>query len=955
MSERSEFEAIASPAAELVLLNALAVLQSTLVTASSIDTIYAAIAEGARDVARADAAVVKLPDDDDEVSATGPLDARPARTRTPTPGCEPATVFATGKTEIVVDTTGQQDVWQSAAVGGAGSAMWVPITSGSLVIGVVGVYRAQGGEPLGQTDAAAVESFTAHAALTIQAAERILDPAPAQLTPAVALQADAIPLSSGGSLLLNELSEARMWSTIESAPDAMIMTDEHGVILMVNRQVETMFGYDRGDLLGLTVEELLPDRYRQIHTAHRTRYRVRPTLRVMGAGLDLWARRADGTEFPVEISLSPIVDDDGTAVVASIRDITDRVAAEAQSHLIQSTIDATHDGVFMFRADTLQFTYVNQGAIDQVGYTRDEFLSMTPVHIKPEYTLDAFRRILAPLIDGEIERHTFRTIHRGKDGSDLPVEIVLEYPPAAHPAADRVMVALVRDISERLEAEQQLNDSESRFRAAFDEGPVPMALARLSSDTEPTLIGGNQALADLLGYHRDELAGMTYSQLVYPGEPAIDAAQFTRSRASRPSDGDVNRRFLRADGTPVWVQLHSGPLSTDGDQVTAIGHLIDISAEVEADAARSRQESLNQALSELRFKMLQGASRTEGLNLICASAVETLDASTALILSATGGGDDLKVETAINLPDGALAALRFSKNFGVVGEVFRTGEPRFTKPGDPQATSGNDAVMVDLRVGSVVIAPLQGVDEVTGVLLVVRYEDAEVQFDNDDLAGINRFASEAVIAIELAAYRDNQKGIELLQDRERIAQDLHDKVIQRLFAAGMGLQAVAGHVEPRDAAERITKTISDLDGTISELRSSIFALHTLDTPKPVVDQLHETIALAAEALDHQPTINLPSDVESIPLAVVEQLLPTITEAISNIARHADASHTSLTLTLENSGLVLEISDDGSGIDDCRPGGHGLANMTSRAKRLDGSCQITNNESAGATLTWRVCV
>ena len=943
--------------AELVLLDALAVLQSTVATASSISEVYDAIAQGARVVARADASVVNLLDDSGDVFVTvagsGLFEDRLVGHRMPADGCVSGTVFASGTTEIVADARVDKRVWQPAVAGAeVGPAMCVPIGAGSLAGGVVGVHRTRGGEPFGPDDAVAVEKFTAQAALTVQAAERLLDPDPAPLLPAVATEVEANDVV-GGLWPLNELSEARMWSTIESAPDAMVMTDEHGVILMVNRQVETMFGYDRGDLLGRTVETLLPDRHRQIHSAHRTRYRVQPTIRVMGAGLDLWARRADGTEFPVEISLSPVADDDGTAVIASIRDITQRVAAEAQSQLIQTTIDAAHDGVFMFRADTLEFTYVNQGAIDQVGYSRDEFLSMTPVHIKPEYTVASFRQTIAPLIAGEIERHTFRTIHRGKDGSDVPVEIILEYPEAAHPAADRVLVALVRDITERLEAEQQLQDSETRFRAAFDEGPVPMGIVSVGPDTERTVLAGNQALADLLGYDRDQLAGLTYSQLIHPDDLDIDDARIARTQAGQRSDDEAIKRYLRADGTPVWVRLHSAPLSKEGDQVTAIGHLIDISAEVEADSARSRQESLNQALSDLRLKMLQGASRAEGLTLICESAAQTLAASSALILTPTGGGDDLKIETAVNLPKGARAALRFSKDAGVVGDVFSTGEPRFTKPGDPQATSGNRAVMVDLRVGSVVIAPLHGVDEVAGVLLVVRDADADTQFDEGDLAGINRFASEAVIAIELAAYRDNQQRIELLQDRERIAQDLHDKVIQRLFAAGMGLQAVVGQVEPAAAAERVAKTVTDLDGTIVEIRSSIFALSALDTPKTIAEQLRETIAMAAEALGHQPDINLPEDIESIPLAVVEQLLPTITEALSNVARHANATHTTITLTLESGGLVLGVGDNGSGIDDSRAGGRGLDNMIGRARRLGGSCQITNNPTAGATLTWHV--
>ena len=96
------------------------------------------------------------------------------------------------------------------------------------------------------------------------------------------------------------------WAMVEASPDALVMVDEQGVIELVNRQTEVLFGCDRGDLLGHPVETLLPGRFAQIHAAHRTRYRVAPEVRSMGSDLDLLARRADGTEFPVEISLSPL-------------------------------------------------------------------------------------------------------------------------------------------------------------------------------------------------------------------------------------------------------------------------------------------------------------------------------------------------------------------------------------------------------------------------------------------------------------------------------------------------------------------------------------------------------------------------------------------------------------------------------------------------------------------------
>ena len=151
-------------------------------------------------------------------------------------------------------------------------------------------------------------------------------------------------------------------AVIDAAPDGIIMADEAGEILLANRQIEHLFGYERGELLGRSVDDLLPESLRQAHRAHRTRYRAEPRTRAMGAGLDLRGRRSDGSEFPVEISLSPIKTDDGLRVVAVVRDITERIEAEAEAREVREILDTTRDGVLIFDADTLLFTYVNEGA-----------------------------------------------------------------------------------------------------------------------------------------------------------------------------------------------------------------------------------------------------------------------------------------------------------------------------------------------------------------------------------------------------------------------------------------------------------------------------------------------------------------------------------------------------------------------------------------------------------------
>ena len=117
---------------------------------------------------------------------------------------------------------------------------------------------------------------------------------------------------------------------LDAAPDGMLLTNANGDIVLINKQLEAMFGYDRLELLGKPVERLLPDRFHGGHAAHRLEYHHNPKPRSMGSGLDLWARRADGREFPVEVSLSPVTEHGEVFYFAAIRDVTDRLETERQ-------------------------------------------------------------------------------------------------------------------------------------------------------------------------------------------------------------------------------------------------------------------------------------------------------------------------------------------------------------------------------------------------------------------------------------------------------------------------------------------------------------------------------------------------------------------------------------------------------------------------------------------------
>jgi PAS domain S-box-containing protein len=264
-----------------------------------------------------------------------------------------------------------------------------------------------------------------------------------------------------------DLSDPLASALFDSSPDGIVIVDEAGTIVLANRGAHAMFGYEPGSLVGGKVGQLVPSRFRETHADNRAEYHTNPHARPMGVGLELSAERADGTEFPVEISLSPLESEQGQLVVAAVRDMTERMAAQAQVRRVQQGLDAISDGVFMFDPDTLEFTYVNQGAIEQVGRSRVELASMGPLDLMVDYDEAGLRALLAPLIERRVGSRSLTTRHRHADGRLIPVEVVIQCPELGRGLAP-VVVALVRDISERLETEARLREAHEAVQLLED-------------------------------------------------------------------------------------------------------------------------------------------------------------------------------------------------------------------------------------------------------------------------------------------------------------------------------------------------------------------------------------------------------------------------------------------------------------------------------------------------------
>jgi two-component system sensor histidine kinase DevS len=202
--------------------------------------------------------------------------------------------------------------------------------------------------------------------------------------------------------------------------------------------------------------------------------------------------------------------------------------------------------------------------------------------------------------------------------------------------------------------------------------------------------------------------------------------------------------------------------------------------------------------------------------------------------------------------------------------------------------------------------------------------------------------------------REAADNLQLLEDRERIARDLHDLVIQRLFAAGMALQAAIARLDDADVADRVSHVVDDLDDTISELRTVIFGLHDRrDRQSSVRSSVMQIVSEERAALGCEPRIRFDGPVDSIDDAIAEHLLAVLREGLSNVAHHAQATAVDIHLTADAQAVTLRIADDGIGVPDAPRAGNGLRNAADRAVALGGTFRLAPGTTGGTVFEWKV--
>ncbi|SCF49799.1 Histidine kinase-, DNA gyrase B-, and HSP90-like ATPase [Micromonospora carbonacea] len=368
-------------------------------------------------------------------------------------------------------------------------------------------------------------------------------------------------------------------------------------------------------------------------------------------------------------------------------------------------------------------------------------------------------------------------------------------------------------------------------------------------------------------------------------------------------------------------------------------------------ALAHRRERWLAATAEITSVLLGEVRRTDALALVARRAREVAEAELAVVLlyDEDAGQFTVEVVDGVDAPGGADGSTR-----ELVGALLPAGETSFAE----SVTDRRHTLVENLAesapwptpvtAGPAVVSPLAAADTLHGVL-VIAYPPDRGGATDDDVALLGSFAGQAALAMERARGQEERELLVVLEDRERIARDLHDVVIQRLFATGLQLQSGAMNARP-EVAKRINAAVDDLDATIRDIRRTIFELRT-PMSAALRTEIREAVDLAAESLGFRPSLELTGPIDSaVPEPVRPDLTAVLREALSNAVRHAEASRVAVGVRVEGGWVTVTVADDGRGCDPAAARG-GLVNLRERAERHGGEFEVRPVTPHGTELRW----
>lgn len=371
------------------------------------------------------------------------------------------------------------------------------------------------------------------------------------------------------------------------------------------------------------------------------------------------------------------------------------------------------------------------------------------------------------------------------------------------------------------------------------------------------------------------------------------------------------------------------------------------------DDARRRASWL-QACMDVTGKMMGDENTSDGqggeLDMIAARALREANSGLALILVPENPSGRFRVAGAAGDTAGAWVGRVLAMASTEISSVVATGNAAVLEDA-PLVLSGTD----DPEQGCVLVIALNSRGGHHGLLMLVRGH-GNGAFSRTDVEMGAVFGSHVALGLELARAHRMREQIAVFSDRDRIARDLHDVVIQRLFAAGLSIQSLRRTITDSSAGQTIQTVTAELDETIRDLRNTIYSLRATSGESELLSsRILQTVQSTGGPLPFAPVLTLTGPIDAVrDEETISNMLAVISEGLSNAVRHSGADSISVSVSVDNGSAVVQIEDNGSGFASPAPG-NGLANMDHRARALAGSLAVTSSPESGTALTWTVPV
>lgn len=613
------------------------------------------------------------------------------------------------------------------------------------------------------------------------------------------------------------------------------------------------------------------------------------------------------------------------------------------------TTNRTADGIDLFAAapdgivvvdESGTITTVNDQAGEMFGYEPSALVGLPIETLLPERFHDRHVEHRKAYTDKPSRRPmglSLSLLGRRRGGEEFPVDISLNYERDAKRGLR--VIAFVRDASTRKRMEDELRNSEENFRLLV-EGVGDHAILML--DPSGRVVTWNQGAQRIKGWSPLEILGRHFSVFYLAEDVASGQPERDLELAAAEGRTQTEGWRVRAGGQRFWAETTLSAVR-DGEG-TLRGFAKVTRDRTENHQARARLESvgvLNRAALEQRPE--------DDLLALVVSRTRAMVGAT-LVVAWSPVGDELVVAYAEGDGTSALMGTRAAENSPVVTAARQIRTEVVPDFGD---TAGVPRELINAGMGSGVFVPLNAAEEIFAVIGIVMARGRDpLQPHEVDL--LQAFGMQAGASFALARARREVEQLHLVSERERIARDLHDSVIQRLFAVGLSLEAT-GRRPPAEMQERLHRAVADIDDTIRSIRSAIFSLEArADDAARLRTKVLEVVSEAAPILGFEPAVRFAGPVDTLTNdEITNNLVAILREALSNVARHAQASAVSVTVTAGDD-IALIVEDDGIGSQTFeREGGHGVANLHERARTLGGSASITQQPPHGTRVEWRV--